>query len=65
MCSIGEKLLKLDEKTREKTGGLINEKPPKLDKEVRRKIDHFYVARVKNFQNLTKKTVEENLSLID
>ena len=56
---------KLDEKTRRKTRSLIDEKPPKLNKETRRKTDHLYVAEVKNFRNLARKTVEENLILIE
>ena len=36
---------------------LIDEKPPKLDKETRKKTNHLmYVARVKNLLNLAKKT---------
>ena len=64
MCSIGKKSLKLDEKTKRKTEGLIDEKPPKPDEETRRKTDYLYVARVKNLRNLARKTVEENLILI-
>ena len=44
---------------------MIDKKPPKLDEKTRRKTDHLYIARVKNFQNLAKKTMEENLMLID
>ena len=50
-----------------KTGDLIDEKPPKLDEETRRKTDHCFVAalqEVKNLRNLAKKMVEENLMLI-
>ncbi len=55
--SIGEKPPKLDEKTRRKTGSSINEKPPNLDEKMRRKTDHLLLLqRVKNLQNLAKKT---------
>ena len=43
----------------EKTGGSINEKPPKLGKETRRKTDHLLLQGVKNLQNLARKTLEE------
>ena len=57
---------KFNEKTRKKTGDLIDEKSPKLDKETRRKTDYFVaLQRVKTPQNLIKKTVEENRMLID
>ena len=48
-----EKPPKLNEKTRRKTKGLINEKLPKLNEETRKKIDHLYVAAVKNFLSLS------------
>ena len=44
---------------------MIDEKPPKLDEETRRKTDYLYVIGVKNLRNLAKKTVEENLILIE
>ncbi len=46
-------LLNSMRKREKKTGGLINEKPPKLNKETRRKTD---LQGVKNLQNLTRKT---------
>ena len=37
---INKKFLKLDEKTRKKTGGvLINEQPPELDEKMKKKTD--------------------------
>ncbi len=59
MCSIGEKLSQLEEKTRKKTGGSIDKKLPKLDEKMRRKTDYslfVYLLRIKNLQNLAKKT---------
>ena len=44
---------KLDEKTRRKTGDLIDEKPPKLNEETRKKTDYLHVTGVKNLQNLS------------
>ena len=54
------------EKQEEKTEDLIHEKPPKLNEEIKRKINHLYVALqgMKNFRKLAKKMVEENLMLI-
>ena len=54
MCvQLMKKSLKLDEKTKKKAGGLIDEKPLKLNKETRRKTNHLYVAEMKNLQNLS------------
>ena len=40
-----KKLYNLDEKIKKKTGGvLINENPPKLDKEMRKKINHLLLC---------------------
>ena len=39
-----------------KIGGSINEKLPKLNEETGRKTDYLYVVKVKNFQNLARKT---------
>ena len=40
-----------------KLRALIDEKSPKLDKETKKKTDHsIYAARVKNLQNLARKT---------
>ena len=44
-----------DEKTRKKTGGLINKKSLKLDEKTRRKTDYLYIVKVKNLQNLARK----------
>ena len=49
---------------RKPLGVLINKKPPKLNEKTKKKIDHLYFiqcliqyfVRVKNFQNLAKKT---------
>ena len=44
-------------KTVEKSRALINEKSPKLDEKTRKKINHsIYIAKVKNLQNLVRKT---------
>ncbi len=43
MSSIGEKTSQTSMRKRgEKTGDSIDEKPPKLDKEIRRKTDHLF-----------------------
>ncbi len=42
--SIDVKPSKLNEKIRRKTGGLINEKFPKLDEETRRKTDYLLLC---------------------
>ena len=48
---------KQGEKTMGKSRALIDEKPPKLDAETRKKTDHLmYVAGMKNLQNLAEKT---------
>ena len=52
-------------KQEKKTGNLIYEKPPKFNKETRRKTNHLYIAGVKNLQNLARKMVKENLMLIN
>ena len=45
---------------------MIDKKPAKLDKETRKKIDLLLLVLqgLENLQNLTRKTVEENLMLI-
>ena len=38
-----------------KTRDSINQKPPKLDEEIKSKKDYLYIVEVKNFQNLARK----------
>ena len=48
---------KRGKKTVGKSRALIDKKSPKLDEKTRKKTDHsMYIAKVKNFQNLVRKT---------
>ena len=48
---------KQGEKTVGKSRALIDKKLPKLDEKTRRKINHLmYISKVKNLQNLARKT---------
>ena len=51
----------------ERTGGSIDEKPPKLDEKTREKTDHLLLLckRWKTSKTLAGKMVEENQVLID
>ena len=40
----------------EKLRARLMKKPPKLNEETKKKTDHLYIAKVKNLQNLARKT---------